>query len=44
MSESPWVDGGGFGCVVARLVVRAGSLDLEVLLSHLLARDIGRLH
>ena len=32
------------GCVLARLVVRAGSLTVEVFLSHLLARDIGRLH
>ena len=29
--------------LLAHLVVRAGSLDLEVVLSHLSARDIGRL-
>ena len=32
------------GALLAHLVVQAGSLDLEILLSHLLARDIGRLH
>ena len=32
------------GALLARRVVQAGSLLLEVVPSHLLARDIGRLH